>query len=136
MCKYFHSVFTVEKGCVWELRIVISKVALWSAWRIFTYALFFKSRVFVYKNSKCLLANTIMLNLIQHLTKFTKIPNRVRNDEIQFLAQIFTACFLKRYVNLARCSDWAFLRSVMCKYFHSVLCSKKNGSVSKLRIVI
>ena len=34
--------------------------------------------------------------------------NRVRNDEIQFLAQIFTACFLRRYVNLARLSGWDF----------------------------
>ena len=42
---------------------------------------FFESRVFVYKNSKCLLAKTIMLNLVQHLTKFSKIPNQVRNDE-------------------------------------------------------
>ena len=43
---------------------------------------FFESRVFVYKNSKCLLANTIMLNLVQHLTMFSRIPNRVRNDTV------------------------------------------------------
>ena len=38
-------------------------------------------------------ANTVMLKLIQHLAKFSKIPNRVRNDEILFLANCFRHFF-------------------------------------------